>query len=56
MIELRDIYVRFGSFEALHGINVDVKEGEDMLTAPAEEHQAEPDPESKPARTRKRKA
>ena len=28
MIELRDIYVRFGSFEALHGINVDVKEGE----------------------------
>ncbi|MBR5258527.1 MAG: ABC transporter ATP-binding protein, partial [Clostridia bacterium] len=28
MIELRDIYVRFGNFEALHGINVDVKEGE----------------------------
>ena len=28
MIELRDIYVRFGDFEALHGINVEVKEGE----------------------------
>ena len=28
MIELRDIVVKFGAFEALHGINVDVKEGE----------------------------
>ncbi len=28
MIELRDIFVRFGDFEALHGINVEVKEGE----------------------------
>ena len=34
--------------------DMDVKEGEDMLTAPAEEHQTEPDPESKPARRRKR--
>jgi len=28
MIELNDIVVRFGDFEALHHINVDVKEGE----------------------------
>ena len=28
MIELKDIVVRFGDFEALHNINVDVKEGE----------------------------
>lgn len=33
--------------------DMDVKEGEDMLTAPAEEHQAEP--EGQPKR-RKRKA
>ena len=28
MIELKDIIVKFGDFEALHNINVDVKEGE----------------------------
>ncbi len=28
MIELKDIVVKFGDFEALHNINVDVKEGE----------------------------
>ena len=28
MIELKDIVVKFGEFEALHNINVDVKEGE----------------------------
>ena len=28
MIELKNIYVRFGDFEALHGINVEVGEGE----------------------------
>ncbi len=28
MIELKDIVVRFGDFEALHNINVEVKEGE----------------------------
>ena len=28
MIELKDIIVRFGDFEALHNINVEVKEGE----------------------------
>ena len=28
MIELKDILVKFGDFEALHNINVDVKEGE----------------------------
>ncbi|MGN0794035.1 MAG: ABC transporter ATP-binding protein [Aristaeellaceae bacterium] len=28
MIELKDIVVKFGDFEALHSINVDVKEGE----------------------------
>ncbi len=28
MIELKDIIVRFGDFEALHNINVDVKQGE----------------------------
>ncbi len=28
MIELKDIVVRFGTFEALHNINVEVKEGE----------------------------
>ena len=28
MIELKDIIVKFGDFEALHNINVDVKQGE----------------------------
>ena len=28
MIQLKDIVVKFDSFEALHGINVHVKEGE----------------------------
>ena len=28
MIQLKDIVVKFGDFEALHKINVDVKEGE----------------------------
>ena len=28
MIDLKNIVVRFGDFEALHHINVDVKEGE----------------------------
>ena len=28
MIELKNIVVKFGDFEALHNINVDVKEGE----------------------------
>ena len=28
MIELKDIVVKFGDFEALHNINVDVKQGE----------------------------
>lgn len=28
MIELKDIVVKFGDFEALHNINVNVKEGE----------------------------
>ena len=28
MIELKDIVVKFGDFEALHNINVEVKEGE----------------------------
>ena len=28
MIQLENIVVRFGDFEALHSINVDVKEGE----------------------------
>ena len=28
MIELKDIVVKFGDFEALHNINVDVREGE----------------------------
>lgn len=27
MIELKDIVVKFGDFEALHNINVNVKEG-----------------------------
>ncbi|MBQ9856687.1 MAG: ABC transporter ATP-binding protein, partial [Clostridia bacterium] len=28
MIELKDIVVKFGDFEALHNINVEVREGE----------------------------
>ena len=28
MIELKNIVVKFGDFEALHDINVDVREGE----------------------------
>ena len=28
MIELKDIVVKFDDFEALHGINVEVREGE----------------------------
>ena len=28
MIQLHNILVRFGDFEALHNINVDVREGE----------------------------
>ena len=28
MIELKDIVVKFGDFEALHNINVNVKEGQ----------------------------
>ena len=36
MIELKDIVVKFGDFEALHNINVDVKQGESFtLPGPA---------------------
>ena len=44
MIELKDIVVKFGDFEALHNINVNVKEGESARPAAAKRPPCAPSP------------